>query len=95
MGCVPRTLPYIDYSFHTVTNPLQEEAEAAKAAAAPGWSGDIAWDEAVTVAMAEAPRGDETEFDREARVLKSVLEADIVPDNKMGKVWSAAADDRW
>lgn len=64
----------------------QEEVEAARAAAAPGWTGDIAWDEAVTVAMAEPPRGEETQSDREARVLKSVLEADIVPENKLGKV---------
>ncbi|CAM9214304.1 unnamed protein product, partial [Scytosiphon promiscuus] len=63
----------------------KEEVEAAKAAAAPGWTGDIAWDEAVTVAMAESPRDGETQSDREARVLKSVLEADIVPENKLGK----------
>lgn len=66
--------------------PSQEEVEAARAAAAPGWTGDIAWDEAVTVAMSEAPRNGETQSDREARVLKSVLEADIVPENKLGKV---------
>lgn len=60
--------------------------EAARAAAAPGWTGDIAWDEAVTVAMAEEPRAGETQSDREARVLKSVLEAGIVPEKKLGKV---------
>lgn len=60
--------------------------EAARAAAAPGWTGDIAWDEAVSVAMAEAPRGGETPSEREARVLKSVLDADIVPESKLGKV---------
>lgn len=64
----------------------QEEVEAARAAAAPGWTGDIAWDEAVTVAMSEEPRNGETQSEREARVLKSVLEADIVPENKLGKV---------
>lgn len=37
-------------------------------------------------AMSEAPREGEEQSDREARVLKSVLEADIVPDNKIGKV---------
>lgn len=36
--------------------------------------------------MAEAPRDGETQSDREARVLKSVLEADVVPENKLGKV---------
>lgn len=36
--------------------------------------------------MAEPPRGDESQSLREARVLKSVLEADIVPENKIGKV---------
>lgn len=60
--------------------------EAARAAAAPGWTGDIAWDEAVSVAMAEAPRGGETQSEREARVLKSVIDADIVPESKLGKV---------
>lgn len=39
-------------------------------------------------AMSETPRGGEGQSDREARVLKSVLEADIVPDNKIGKVRS-------
>eukprot|EP00752_Nemacystus_decipiens_P010330 g9202.t1 len=63
----------------------KEEIEAARAAAAPGWTGDIAWDEAVTVAMSEEPRNGETQSEREARVLKSVLEADIVPENKLGK----------
>lgn len=65
---------------------MQAEAEAAAAAAAPGWSGDIAWDEAVAAAMSEAPRSGEEQLDREARVLKSVLEAGIVPDNRIGKV---------
>lgn len=64
----------------------QEEVEAARAAAAPGWTGDIAWDEAVTVAMAEAPRVGEMQSEREARVLKSVIDADIVPESKLGKV---------
>lgn len=73
--------------------PSQEEVEAARAAAAPGWTGDIAWDEAVTVAMSEAPRNGETQSDREARVLKSVLEADIVPESKLGKVGAQSA--RW
>lgn len=36
--------------------------------------------------MSEPPRDGETDFMREARVLKSVLEADIVPENKIGKV---------
>ncbi len=36
--------------------------------------------------MAEPPRGEETQSEREARVLKSVLEADIVPESKLGKV---------
>ncbi|CAN0504804.1 unnamed protein product, partial [Ectocarpus sp. 12 AP-2014] len=39
----------------------KEEVEAARAAAAPGWTGDIAWDEAVMVAMAEEPRAGETQ----------------------------------
>lgn len=38
------------------------------------------------MAMAEPPRDGETQSNREARVLKSVLEADIVPDNSIGKV---------
>lgn len=38
------------------------------------------------MAMSEAPRNGETQSEREARVLKSVLEADIVPENKLGKV---------
>lgn len=36
--------------------------------------------------MAEPLRNGEEPRDREARVLKSVLEAGIVPDNKIGKV---------
>lgn len=36
--------------------------------------------------MSEPPRDGENQRDREARVLKSVLEAGIVPDNKLGKV---------
>ncbi|CAM9391146.1 unnamed protein product [Pylaiella littoralis] len=63
----------------------KEEVEAARAAAAPGWTGDIAWDEAAAAAMAEMPRGGEAQSDREARVLKSVLDADIVPESKLGK----------
>lgn len=83
------------HSFKTFTPPIllvtpvlrsQEEVEAARAAAAPGWTGDIAWDEAVAAAMAEMPRGGEAQSDREARVLKSVLDADIVPESKLGKV---------
>lgn len=35
--------------------------------------------------MSEPPRTGESQLDREARVLKSVLEAGIVPDNKIGK----------
>lgn len=65
---------------------FQEESEAAQAAAAPAWSDDIAWDEAVTAAMAMPPQEEETQLDQEARVLKSVLEADIVPDSKIIKV---------
>lgn len=65
---------------------LQEESEAAQAAAAPAWSDDIAWDDAVTAAMAKPPQEGETQLDQEARVLKSVLEADIVPDSKIIKV---------
>lgn len=68
---------------------FQEESEAARAAAAPGWSGDIAWDEAVMVAMGKPPQQGETQQDQEARVLKSVLEADIVPDSKIIKVYCA------
>lgn len=68
---------------------LQTEVEAVAAAAASRFSGDITWDKAVVVAMSEDAKPGEGQQDREARVLKSVLEAGIVPDNEVEKVREA------
>lgn len=64
----------------------QAEAEAVAATKASWLSGDITWEKAVTVAMADPPQEGEEQPEREARVLKLVLEAGLVPDDEIGKV---------
>lgn len=82
-------LPYL--ALPTLAAPQAEAAVAASTKAGLGRSSDIAWDEAVSAAMSAPPEPEESPRGREARVLKSVLEAGIVPDGDIEKVTGGAS----